>query len=152
MTLLANTPTQAEYLLHGLEQAAGGIDRHLNANKTDSMCFNREVAIFTLNGGLLRLVDKFTYLSSYISSTKVILVCASHRRGLLSIIKKSDLSKKNKTKFFPSSGCVNTTLWMHLMDTDKTHREKAERELHKKATSHIQQILEATSHSYSTAS
>ena len=32
------------------------------------------------------------------------------------------------------------------MDADKTHREKARRELHKKAKSYIEQILEATPH------
>ena len=35
---------------------------------------------------------------------------------------------------------------MHHMDADKTHREKARRELHKNATSYIEQILEATPH------
>ena len=32
------------------------------------------------------------------------------------------------------------------MDADKAYREKARRELHKNNTSHIEQILEATSH------
>ena len=32
---LANTPTQAESLLHSLEQAAGSIIFHMNANKTE---------------------------------------------------------------------------------------------------------------------
>ena len=38
--LLANTSAQAESLLHSLEQAAGGIDLHMNADKTKFMCFN----------------------------------------------------------------------------------------------------------------
>ena len=33
---------------------------------------------------------------------------------------------------------------MHHMDADKTHREKAIRELHKNAASYVEQILEAT--------
>ena len=33
--LLANTPAQAESLLHSRDQAAGGINLHLNANKTE---------------------------------------------------------------------------------------------------------------------
>ena len=37
---------------------------------------------------------------------------------------------------------VNSTIWMHHMDTD----EKARQELHKNATSYIEQIQEATSH------
>ena len=39
---LANTPTQAESLLHSLEQAAGSIGCHVNADKTEYMCFNKK--------------------------------------------------------------------------------------------------------------
>ena len=54
ITLLANTPTQAESLLHSLEQAAGGIVLHLNGDKTEYMhFFYQERAIFTLNGASL---------------------------------------------------------------------------------------------------
>ena len=35
---------------------------------------------------------------------------------------------------------------MHHMDNDQEYREKSWRELHKNATSYIEQILEATSH------
>ena len=35
---------------------------------------------------------------------------------------------------------------MHHMDDGKVYREKASQELHKKAMSHIKQILEATYH------
>ena len=49
-----------------------------------------------------------------------------------------------KTRFLSSSGCVNTTVWIHYMDTDTTYREKAKQELHKNATSYIEQILETT--------
>ena len=45
-------------------------------------------------------------------------------------------------EFLPSSGCVNTTIWMHHKDSDKTYR----RELYKNATSYIEQIPEATPH------
>ena len=41
-------------------------------------------------------------------------------------------------EFLPSSGCVNTTLWMHQMDADKTYRENARQELHKNAMSYIE--------------
>ena len=40
IVLLANTPTQAETLLHSLEQAAAGIGLHVNADKTEHMCLN----------------------------------------------------------------------------------------------------------------
>ena len=35
IALLANTPNQAETLLHSLERAAAGIGLHVNANKTE---------------------------------------------------------------------------------------------------------------------
>ena len=37
---LAISPTQAESLLLCLEWAAGGIGLHVNADKTEYMCFN----------------------------------------------------------------------------------------------------------------
>ena len=40
IALLANTPAQAESLLHSLKQAAAGIGLHVNADKTEYMCFN----------------------------------------------------------------------------------------------------------------
>ena len=70
IALLANTPAQAKFLLHSLEWAAGGIDLHVNEVKTEYMCFNQRGDISTLKGGPLKLVDKFTYLRSSVSSTK----------------------------------------------------------------------------------
>ena len=51
---------QAKSLLHSLEQAAGGISLHMNANKIEFICFKQEGAISTLSGKPLKLVDKFT--------------------------------------------------------------------------------------------
>ena len=42
IALLANTPKQAETLLHSLERAAAGIGLHVNAHKTEYMCFNQK--------------------------------------------------------------------------------------------------------------
>ena len=42
IALLANTLTQAESLLHSLEQRAGGICLHVNTDKTEFMCFNQK--------------------------------------------------------------------------------------------------------------
>ena len=39
---------------------------------------------------------------------------------------------------------------MHHMDADKTYREKAGQQLHKNATSYIEQVLEATCHKTAT--
>ena len=51
-----------------------------------------------------------------------------------------------KEEKFSSSGSDNSTVWMHYMATDKTHKEKARQELHKNAMSHIEQMPKATPH------
>ena len=70
IAILANTPDQAETLLHSLEQAAAGIDLYVNAHKTEYMCYNQTGDISTLEGTPLKLVDKFTYLGSSVESTE----------------------------------------------------------------------------------
>ena len=67
--------TQAESLLHNLEQAADGIGLHVNADKTEYMCFYKKKKkkkgdISTLNAGSPKLLNKFTYLGSSVSSTE----------------------------------------------------------------------------------
>ena len=85
-------------------------------------------AISTLRGRSLKLVGKLTYLGSNVSSTEnnvnIHLAKAWTAINRLSIIWKSDLSNKLK-QFFLSCGCVNATVWMHQMDTDKMHGGKA---------------------------
>ena len=70
IALLANTPTQAEFLFHSLELTAGGIDPHVNADEMEYMSFTQEGDISTPNGGSLKLEDKFMYLGSSTSSTE----------------------------------------------------------------------------------
>ena len=68
--ILANTPKQAETLLRSFERATAGIGLHVNAHKTEYMCYNPTSDISTQDGTPLKLVDKFTYLGSSISSTE----------------------------------------------------------------------------------
>ena len=70
IAILANTPNQAETLQHSLEQAAAGIGLHVNAHKTEYVCFNQTGDISTLDGKSLKLVDKFSYLGSSVSSAE----------------------------------------------------------------------------------
>ena len=70
IALLANTPAQAESLLHSLERTACGIGLHVNASKTEFICFYQRSNISALKGGPLKQVDKFTYLGSSVSSTE----------------------------------------------------------------------------------
>ena len=145
IAILANTPNQAETLLHSLEQAAVGIGLHVNEYKTEYMCFNQTGNISTLDGTSLKLVDKFTYLGSSVSSTKKDIDTRLTKAGTaidqLSIIWKSDLTDKMKRSFFPSA-----VVSMHYLDANKTAGEKARRQLHKNAASNIEQVLEATPH------
>ena len=118
--LLANTPTQAETMLYSLKWAAAGISLHVNVDKTEYMCFNQRGNISTLNGTSLKLVDKFTYLGSSVSSTETDintrLAKAWTAIDWLSVIWKSDLTNKMKCSFFQAAvvlillyGC---TTWM----------------------------------------
>ena len=104
LALLANTPNQAETLLYSLERAAAGIGLHVNAHKTEYMCYNQMGNITTLDGASLKLVDKFTYLGSSVSSTEndinAWLTKAWMAINRLSIIWKSDLTDKMKHSFF----------------------------------------------------
>ena len=70
IAILAHAPAQAETLQHSLERAAGDIDLHINAHKTEYMCLNQTGDISTLGGSSLKLIDKFTYLGSSASSTE----------------------------------------------------------------------------------
>ena len=70
IALQANTTSHAESQMHSLEWATGGIGLHGNANKTEYMCFNQRGYISILNGDSLKLVVKFTYVGSSVSSTE----------------------------------------------------------------------------------
>ena len=104
IALLANTPNQAETLLHSLERAAAGIGLHVNAHKTEFMCFNQKGDISTLDGTSLKLVDKFTYLGSSVSSTEkdidTRITKAWTAINKLSFIWKANLTDKRKRSFF----------------------------------------------------
>ena len=121
IALLANAPAQAKTLLHSLERAATGIGLHVNAHKKEYMCFNQTSDIFTLNGSTLKLVDKFTYQGSRVSSNetdiKTRLAKAWTAIDRLSVIWKSDLTDKMKHSFFQAAivsivlyGCTTWTL------------------------------------------
>ena len=125
IALLANAPTQAETLLHSLEWATAGIGLHVNAHKTEYMCFNQTGDISTLNGSSLKLVNKFTYLGSCVSSTETDIdtQLAKARTPIdrLSVIWKLDLTNKMKRSFFQAAvvsillyGCTTWPLTKHV--------------------------------------
>ena len=125
IALQANTPNQAETLLHSLERAAAVIGLHVNAHQTEYMSFNQKGDISTLDGTSLKLVDKFTYLGSSFSSTEkdidTRLTKAWTAIDRLSIIWKSNLTDKRKRSFFQAAvvsillyGCTTWTLTKQL--------------------------------------
>ena len=107
IAILANTPSQAETLLHSSEQASAGIGLHVNAHKTEYMCFNQTGDISTLDVSSLKLIDKFTYQGSSVSSTEkdidTQLTKAWTAIDKLSIIWKSDLTDKMKRNLFQAA-------------------------------------------------
>ena len=121
IVLLANILNQAETLLHSLEWATAGIGLQVNAPKLNTG------DISTLDGATLKLVDKFTYLESSISSTEkdidTRLMKAWTAIDRLSIIWKSDLTDKMKRSFFQAAvvsillyGC---TTWTQTKQLEK---------------------------------
>ena len=125
ISILVNTPNQAKTQLHSLEWAATGIGLHVNAHKTEYMCYNQTGDISTWDGTSLKLVDKFIYLGSSVSSTEkdidTWLTKAWTAIDWLSIIWKSDLTDKMKCSFFQAAvisillyGCTTWTLSKQL--------------------------------------
>ena len=49
-------------------------------------------------------------------------------------------------QFLPGSGRIDTAVWMHYLDTNKTGAEEARWQLHKNVMSNIEQVLAATPH------
>ena len=128
IAILANTPNQAETLLHSLERAAAGIGLYVNAHKMEYMCYDQTGDISLLDGTLLKLVDKFTYLGSSVASTKkdidTRLMKAWTAINRLSITWKSDRTNKMKCSFFQAVvtsillyGCTTWTLTKRLEKT-----------------------------------
>ena len=103
MVLLANTTDQGETLLQSLERAAASIGLHVNARKTEYMCFNQRGDISTRNGSSLKLVDNFTYQGSSVSSTETDINTRLAKAWTvidrLSVTWKSDVTDKMKRSF-----------------------------------------------------
>ena len=125
IAILANTPNQAETLLHSLGRADAGIGLHVNAHKTEYICYNQTGDISILDGTSLKLGDKFTYRGSSVLSTKkdidTRLTKARTAIDRLSIIGKSYLTDKMKRSFFQVAvvslllyGCTTWTLTKRL--------------------------------------
>ena len=122
IALLANTPARAETMQHSLERATTGIRLHVNADKTEYICFNQIGDISTLNGSPLKLVEKFTYPGSSVSSTdtdiNTRLAKAWRAIDRLSVIWKSNLTDKMKRSFFQAVVVSILLYGIHYMDAN----------------------------------
>ena len=139
IALLANTPAQAEYLLNSLERGAAGIGLHVNADKIEYTCFNQRTDISTLNSSSLKLVEKFIYLWSSVSSSETdINTCLAKAWIAIdkqSVIWMSDLTNKMKHSFFQAAvvlillyGCTKCTLTKRMekkLDSNYTRTLRA---------------------------
>ena len=150
IALLINEFDQAETRLPSLEPAAAGIGHDFNAQKTEYMCFIHWGDISTLNGSSLKLVDKFNYLGSSVSSTETDINTRPTKTWTaidrLSVLWKSDLTDKMKHSFFQAAvvpillyRCTTWTLTKHM-------EKKLDGNYTKNAASDIEQILEAALH------
>ena len=103
------------------QQALVSMSMHTKLN----ICYNQTGNIATLDGASLKLVDKFTYLGSSVSSTEkdidTRLTKARTAIDRISIIWKSDLTDKMKRSFFQAAivsillnGCTTWTLTKRL--------------------------------------
>ena len=159
IALLANAPNQAETLLHSLERAAACIGLHVNAHKTEYMCYNQTGDISTLYGTSLKLVDKFIYLGSSVSSTEKDIYTWLTKAWIaidrLSIIWKSDLTDKiyrdyyipRKARFIPTF-CKRTNrtqpaveIWVRVFEERKTNYLYVQQNLYTTTTTIINRVL-----------
>ena len=151
IALLANTPTQAETLLCSLEWAAAGIGLHVNAHKTEYMCFNQRGDISKLNSSSLKLVDKFTYLGSSFSSTETNINTRIAKTWTaidrLLVIWKSVLIDKIKRSFFQA---VVMSILLYGCTTWKLIK-RMEKKLDSNYTRMLQAILNKSWKQHSTA-
>ena len=117
-----------------MERAAEGIGLHVNAHKTEYMCFNQKGDISTLEGTFLKLVDKFTYLGSSVSSTEKD-IDTRLTKAWTAIDKLSNLTDKMKRSFFQAAvgsillyGCTTWTLTKRMdkkLDSNYTRMSRA---------------------------
>ena len=54
--------------------------------------------------------------------------------------------RKKETQFLLGSCRVDTVVWMHYVEANKTAGEETRRQLHKDVASNIEQVLAATPH------
>ena len=104
IALFADNTTDAEKLLHILENAAANIGLYVNAKKTEFMTINTTGEVKSLNQMPLKNVNEFSYLGSNIASTEKDVVTRITKAwtalDILRMIWKSTLPDGMKRQFF----------------------------------------------------
>ena len=104
LAVTSDTISNAEILLHHLEDAAKDVGLYVNASKTKHISFDQQGTIQTNSGEPIKAVESFTYLGSEINSTKqdvkIRIAKAWTALNKMDIVWKSDLSKDLKRSFF----------------------------------------------------
>ena len=125
LALFSDSVTQAQLLLHQLEQAARDIGLHVNADKTEYMAYKQKGEIASLSGKILNRVEEFIYLGSNIASTEkdvnIRIGKAWTALTKLTQIWKSNLPDHMKRDFFQATvasvlmyGCTTWTLTKNM--------------------------------------
>ena len=72
LAVLADYTKDAISLLHNTEKTAKEIGLHINADKTEFICLNQDASegMKSLNGNVIKQVEDFKYLGSFIASTE----------------------------------------------------------------------------------
>ena len=99
---------------------------------------NKNVAITSLSGKPLKLVNQFIYLSSNILSTESDV--QTHIGKAWTAI--DWLRNLSSLEILPSCSHVSTTVWLHHLEVKETFRDKAHRKKHEDVACCIEQILE----------
>ena len=119
LALLSDNSYNTQKLLHILEKSAAFIGLHINATKTEYMCYNQNGAIETLNKTLLKKVVDFVYLSSNITSTeKYVLIRILKAWSVIDRLRtiwKSTISEQIKKGFFRAAAELVLLLRMDLL-------------------------------------
>jgi len=107
LSLLSNTFKEAQEFLTRLEEAASRVGLFMNEKKTEVMAFNTQGTLTSMSGSVIKQVDDFKYLGSYLSSTakdiNVRIGCAWAAIKKLDSLWQSRLPRAYKIMFFKAT-------------------------------------------------
>ena len=78
---------------------------------------------------ILKHIFSFRFLLSYSLTFDIVIFITIYFSNILTL---------------PGSGHIDTAIWVYYMDSNKTAREEARRQLHKNAAYNLEQVLAAT--------